>query len=81
MSEEKKITAITNGRLIDGTGADPVKNATVIIEGSTIKKVEKRLDIPKGATVLDISGKTVMPGLINAHLHLAGGRCGIGPSA
>jgi imidazolonepropionase-like amidohydrolase len=80
MSEEKKITAITNGRLIDGTGADPVNNATVIIEGSTIKKVEKRQEIPKGATVLDVSGKTVMPGLINAHLHLAGGSSGTGPS-
>ncbi len=80
MSEEKKITAITNGRLIDGTGADPVNNATVIIEGSTIKKVEKRQEIPKGAAVLDVSGKTVMPGLINAHLHLAGGASGTGPS-
>ena len=80
MSEEKKITAITNGRLIDGTGAEPVKNATVIIEGSTIKKVEKRQEIPKGATVLDVSGKTVMPGLINAHMHLAGGSSGTGPS-
>jgi imidazolonepropionase-like amidohydrolase len=80
MSEEKKITAITNGLLIDGTGADPVKNATVLIEGSIIKKVGKRQDIPRGATVLDVSGKTVMPGLINAHMHLAGGSSGIGPS-
>jgi imidazolonepropionase-like amidohydrolase len=80
MSEENKITAITNGRLIDGTGADPVKNATVIIEGSTIKKVGMRQDIPRGATVLDVSGKTVMPGLINAHMHLAGGSSGTGPS-
>jgi imidazolonepropionase-like amidohydrolase len=80
MSEEMKITAITNGRLIDGTGADPVQNATVIIEGSTIKKVGKRQDIPKGATILDVSGKTVMPGLINAHMHLAGGSSGTGPS-
>jgi imidazolonepropionase-like amidohydrolase len=80
MSEEKKITAITSGRLIDGTGADPVENATVIIEGSTIKEVGKGLDIPKSATVLDVSGKTVMPGMINAHLHLAGGSNPTGPS-
>jgi imidazolonepropionase-like amidohydrolase len=80
MSEEKKITAITSGRLIDGTGADPVENATVIIEGSTIKEVGKGLNVPKSATVLDAGGKTVMPGIINAHLHLAGGASGTGPS-
>jgi imidazolonepropionase-like amidohydrolase len=80
MSEEKKIMAITGGRLIDGTGADPVENATVIIEGSTIKEVGKGLNVPRSATVLDIAGKTVMPGLINAHLHLAGGSNPTGPS-
>ena len=80
MSEEKKIMAITGGRLIDGTGADPIENATVIIEGSTIREVGKALDIPKSATVLEISGKTVMPGMINAHMHLSGGSNPTGPS-
>jgi imidazolonepropionase-like amidohydrolase len=80
MSEEKHITAITGGRLIDGTGADPIENATVIIEQSKIREVGKRLAIPKGANVLDVSGKTVMPGLINSHMHLAGGKSGIVPS-
>jgi imidazolonepropionase-like amidohydrolase len=80
MPEEKSITAITGGRLIDGTSADPVENATVIIEGSKIRAVGKRLAIPKGAKVLDVSGKTVMPGLINSHMHFQGGTSGTGPS-
>jgi len=80
MAEEKSLIAITGGRLIDGTGADPVENATVAIDGSKISAVGRRLAIPKGARVLDVAGKTVMPGLINAHMHLAGGRSGTGPS-
>ena len=80
MPEETGITAITGGRLIDGTGADPIENATVIVEGSSIRAVGKRLEIPRGARVLDVPGKTVMPGLINSHMHLSGGSSGTGPS-
>jgi imidazolonepropionase-like amidohydrolase len=79
MAEEKSIAVIANGRLIDGTGADPIENATVVIEGSKIRAVGKRIVIPKGARVLDVSGKTVMPGLINSHLHFKGGRDGTLP--
>jgi imidazolonepropionase-like amidohydrolase len=79
MTEEKNIIAITGGRLIDGTGGDPVENASIIIEGSMIKAAGKRISIPKNAIVLDASGKTVMPGLINSHMHLAGGKSGTHP--
>lgn len=71
MAEEKEteIKVIKGGRLIDGTGAEPTEDATVIIEGSKIKAVGKGMEIPKGARVIDATGKTVMPGLIDSHLH------------
>jgi imidazolonepropionase-like amidohydrolase len=76
VTEEKNITIITNGRLIDGTGADPIENATVVIEGSKIRAAGKHIAIPKDASVMDVSGKTVMPGLINSHIHFKGGKNG-----
>jgi len=67
-----KVKAIKGGKLIDGTGAEPIEKATVIIEGSKIKAVGKDIEIPRGAKVIDATGKTVMPGLIDSHLHFFG---------
>ncbi|MBI2848123.1 MAG: amidohydrolase family protein [Chloroflexi bacterium] len=72
---EKKATvvkAIKGGMLIDGTGAEPISNATVVIEGSKIKAVGRNVAIPPAAEVIDAKGKTVMPGLIDPHLHFPG---------
>jgi len=69
---EVEIKAIKGGRLIDGTGTEPIEGATVLIEGSKIKAVGKALEIPKGAKVIDATGKTVMPGLIDSHIHISG---------
>jgi len=76
MDEEKKVEvkAIKGGTLIDGTGAEPLENATVVIEGSKIKAVGTDITIPEGAKVIDAAGKTVMPGLIDAHLHCMGAK-------
>ncbi|HLM60880.1 MAG TPA: CIA30 family protein, partial [Pyrinomonadaceae bacterium] len=56
------------------TGAAPMENAVVVIEGERIKSVfragEKRL--PARARVIDAAGKTLLPGLIDAHVHTAG---------
>lgn len=71
---EKGIKAIKAGKLIDGTGAAPVENATVLIEDGKIKAVGQNIDIPKEAQVIDATGKTVMPGMIDAHVHLEGTR-------
>ena len=65
-------TAIINGTLIDGTGADPIPNATVIIEGERIERAGAGIDAPRGAQVIDAGGRTVMPGLIDCHVHLYG---------
>jgi len=76
MSEKKKqITVIKGGLLIDGTGAKPKKDSVIVIEGKRVTAVGKEeVDIPKGAKKIEIdaSGKTVMPGLIDSHLHLSG---------
>jgi imidazolonepropionase-like amidohydrolase len=69
---EAGIKAIKGGRLIDGTGAAPVENATVIVENAKIKAVAQNIKIPKGAQVIDATGKTVMPGMIDAHMHCEG---------
>jgi imidazolonepropionase-like amidohydrolase len=66
------LTALTHVRVIDGTGHPPLEDATVVIEGNHILAIEQgTASIPANAKVLDLHGDTVMPGLINAHGHLA----------
>src|ERR1700678_1206023 len=67
-----QMTALTHVRVIDGTGRAPLEDATVLIEGSRILAVEPaNSTLPAAAKVIDLHGDTVMPGLINAHGHLA----------
>jgi imidazolonepropionase-like amidohydrolase len=63
---------IKNGTLIDGTGADPIENAAVLIENNTIQRVgpENSIKIPKGTDILDAGGGFIMPGFIDAHIHV-----------
>lgn len=62
---------LVGGRLFDGTGA-PAHPATIVVKGKTIVAVLKagEHDWPEDAVVYDITGKTVMPGLIDLHTHL-----------
>jgi imidazolonepropionase-like amidohydrolase len=62
--------AIKCGKLIDGTGNDPIDNSIVVIGGSKIVEVGESVTIPNQAKVIDASDKTVMPGLIDGHVHL-----------
>jgi len=72
----KDVKCVVGGRLIDGTGAKPVDGSIVIIEGERISTVGKEgeVEVPDGAEVIDASGKTVMPGLIESHTHPLGER-------
>ena len=66
------LRVLKGGRLIDGTGAGPVE-ATIVIKDQRIAGVETRAyaDWPMDAEVVDVSGMTVLPGLIDCHDHLA----------
>ncbi|HEX8106937.1 MAG TPA: amidohydrolase family protein [Kofleriaceae bacterium] len=62
---------LEGARLIDGTGKPPRDNAALVIEGDKITAVgvTGKLARPKGARVVDLHGRTIMPGLISAHSH------------
>jgi imidazolonepropionase-like amidohydrolase len=69
---EPATTALTHVRVIDGTGGTPLEDATVVIQGNHILAIRPGTSAaPAGAHVLDLHGDTVIPGLINAHGHLA----------
>lgn len=63
-------TAIRAGRLLDPETGTARANQTILVEGGKIKAVGAGIDIPKGASVIDLSRSTVMPGLFDAHTHL-----------
>ena len=64
-------TAIRCGTLIDGTGAEPVRGATLVVDEGAIAAVQRNGEVPRGAEVIDAGELTVMPGLIDCHVHLA----------
>src|SRR5262245_49703976 len=70
-------TAIRCGRLIDGTGADPVTNATIVVEDQTIVAINRGGEVPRDASVIDASGCTLLPGLIDCHVHLSSSAQGV----
>jgi imidazolonepropionase-like amidohydrolase len=63
--------AITNGTVIDGRGSDPMTEGVVLIEGERITAVGHRnqVSIPRDATVIDAAGGSILPGLIDTHVH------------
>jgi enamidase len=66
------VLILCNGRLIDGTDRDPVDNVSIVIEGNRIKSVGPSINHPGEKNTVDLKGLTVMPGLIDCHLHLGG---------
>src|SRR5215468_9982539 len=62
---------LEGARLIDGTGKPARDNAALVIQGDRITAVGTagKLARPKGARVIDVHGRTIMPGLITAHSH------------
>ncbi|MEM2025563.1 MAG: amidohydrolase family protein [Desulfurococcaceae archaeon] len=65
---------LRSARIIKGTDEPPIENGVIIIQDRYIKDVgsEGSTDIPSNANVVDLKGYTIMPGLIDAHLHLFG---------
>jgi imidazolonepropionase-like amidohydrolase len=63
------VTVIKAGRLLDPETGTAAANQVIVIEGERIKAVGANLAVPAGATVIDLSKMTVMPGLVDAHTH------------
>jgi hypothetical protein len=63
---------VQGGRLIDGTGRPPIENCVIVIQGGRFQTVGRSgaVSIPAGAEVIDVKGKTVLPGFIDGHGHL-----------
>jgi imidazolonepropionase-like amidohydrolase len=62
--------ALTGGRLVDGTGRDPVDDAMVLVDGERIRAVGRDVARPADVEVIDVDGLTVLPGLIDLHTHM-----------
>ncbi len=65
-------TLIHNGTVIDGNGGLPISNGAVLVEDNRIVAVDRagRIGQPDGATSIDARGGTIMPGLIDTHVHV-----------
>jgi imidazolonepropionase-like amidohydrolase len=66
------VKIIVGGTLIDGSGKKPLPDSVVLVKGDKIEAVGKQGDVkvPEGAEVIDASGKWLLPGLIDLHVHL-----------
>ena len=70
LGAQEPVTAIRTARVLDGTGRT-IPNATVVVRGSRIIAVGPNVPVPAGARVYDLSTLTLLPGLIDAHAHIA----------
>jgi imidazolonepropionase-like amidohydrolase len=67
---EPQVLALTNANVIDGVSEQPIRQATVIVrDGKIVSVATATPNIPTGATVIDLKGMWLLPGLIDAHVH------------
>lgn len=65
------VLVLSHASLIDGISARPLRNVTVVVRGGRIQSVSRtRVRVPAGAKVIDLGGRWLLPGLIDAHVHL-----------
>jgi imidazolonepropionase-like amidohydrolase len=67
---QERVVALVGATVIDGTGKSPQAGSTVLIRGERIAAVGPKVQIPKGATVIHVAGKTIIPGLVDMHGHM-----------
>ena len=67
----QKVVAVRAGRLVDPDSGTIATNQIIVVEGERIRQVGADIPIPAGAEVIDLSKLTVLPGLVDAHTHLA----------
>jgi imidazolonepropionase-like amidohydrolase len=71
VTDRRRLTALRAGWLFDGTSSTLTANPTVVLDGDTILAVDAATTPPSGAEVVDLPGATLLPGLIDTHVHLA----------
>lgn len=81
MDKPSGTIAFTHARIITMKGDEVIENGTIVIEGNKIKAVGKagEVSIPAAAKTIDVQGKTILPGFIDAHAHAGHFRTGITP--
>jgi len=67
-----RITVFDGARVIDGNGGAPIENARLVIQDGRVSAIgaQSAVAIPSGATRVDVTGKTIMPAMINVHAHM-----------
>ena len=72
VAAQEPVFVLQGGTLIDGTGRSPIVDPVVVVEGNRIRAVGRRgeVAVPAGATVIQTDGRTILPGLVDMHLHL-----------
>ncbi|MDT0689166.1 amidohydrolase family protein [Salegentibacter sp. F188] len=73
--------AFTNARIITMEGDIVIENGTIVIKGNKIVAIgpSEEINVPKTAKIYDASGKTIMPGMVDAHAHIGAFRYGLTP--
>jgi len=62
---------LTHANIVDGVSATVLRDATLVLTGGRIQRIGTGLAVPAGATVIDLAGRWVAPGMIDAHTHIA----------
>ena len=69
VTERRRLTAIRAAWLFDGVSETLMPDPTVVLDGTAIVAVEASGPVPEGATVVDLGGATLLPGLVDGHVH------------
>src|SRR5262245_53703894 len=71
--QARGVTVFEGARLIVGDGSAPVENSSFVVENDRLTQVGRRGDVkaPQGATRVDLTGRTVMPAIVDTHTHLS----------
>ncbi len=64
------VLVLRNARVFDGSGAAPRDDIDILVHGDRIAEVGPDLTVPPGARIIDVGGRTLLPGFIDAHVHL-----------